>query len=393
MTIDIPTLLLALLSGYLMLGLQLLVARRGALRQPELGLWTWGSWGFVLGFGFFGARVWIPTWVSVLLGNGFIFGGLLLYVVALQRFVRRPWPSGPYWLAWLAAVSLTGLMLEIPLAVRTAWLSLVYAGMLLPGVYLIFRHGWRSEASLRAVGMTLAVAAAALTLRGWHAFTNPEQYTDLLRSSLGQGLTFLCAFLSLMGAGFGFVLATFERAATEMERLASHDGLTGCVNRSSTDDLLAHLLERGRREGSPVSFAMLDLDHFKQINDLYGHQSGDAALRAFAADVRGRLRGSDVLGRMGGEEFGLILPATDEPGAMRLLEQIRQAVAALKVRGQDGREFSMTVSAGLVVVASDSGLSADRVYAQADKALYQAKHAGRNRIERHQPAALSAAAD
>lgn len=393
MTIDIPTLLLALLSGYLMLGLQLLVARRGALRQPELGLWTWGSWGFVLGFGFFGARVLIPTWVSVLLGNAFIFGGILLYVIALQRFVRRPWPSGPYWLVWLAAVSFTGLMLEIPLSVRTAWLSLVYAGLLLPGVYLVLRHGWGGEASLRAVGLTLAVAALALILRGWHAFTHPDQYTDLLRSSLGQGLTFLCAFLSLMGAGFGFVLASFERAATEMKRLASHDGLTACVNRSSTDDLLAHLLERGRREGSPVSFAMLDLDHFKQINDRYGHQSGDAALRAFAADVRGRLRASDVLGRMGGEEFGLILPATDEPGAMRLLEQIRQAVAALKVRCHDGREFDMTVSAGLVVVASDSGLSADRVYALADKALYQAKHAGRNRVERHLIMPMPAAAE
>lgn len=393
MTLDIPTLLLALLSGYLMLGLQLLVARRGALRRPELALWTWGSWGFVLGFGLFGARVVIPVWVSVLAGNAFLFAGLLLYVMALQRFVRRPSPAAPYWLAWMAAVSATGLMLEMPLSERTAWLSLVYAAMLAPGVYLVFRHGWRSEASLRAVGLTLTVATLALTLRAWHAFVQPDQYTDLLRSSLGQGLTFLCAFLSLMGAGFGFVLASFERAAIQMERLASHDGLTGCVNRSSTDDLLAHLLERGRREGSPVSFAMLDLDHFKQINDQYGHQSGDAALQAFASEVRGRLRGSDVLGRMGGEEFGLILPATDEPGAMRLLEQIRQAVAALKVPTRDGREFGMTVSAGLVVVASNSGLTADRVYAKADKALYQAKHAGRNRIERSLPPEIAAAAD
>jgi len=358
------------------------VARRGALRQPELGLWTWGSWGFVLGFAFLGARVVLPVWVSVLLGNAFLFGGILLYVIALQRFVRQPWPAALHWLAWLAAVSWTGMMLEMPLHERTAWLSLAYAALLFPGVYTVFRHGWQAEASLRAVGVTLGIAMIALVMRGWHAFASPDQYTDLLRSSLGQGLTFLCAFLSLMGAGFGFVLASFERAAIAMERLASHDGLTGCVNRSSTDDLLAHLLERGRREGSPVAFAMLDLDHFKQINDQYGHQSGDASLLAFASEVRGRLRASDVLGRMGGEEFGLILPATDEPGALRLLEQIREAVAALKVQSRDGRSFGMTVSAGLVVAASDSGLSADRVYAKADKALYQAKHAGRNRIER-----------
>ncbi|MDM4767938.1 GGDEF domain-containing protein [Pelomonas sp. SE-A7] len=393
MSLHIPTLLLALLGGYLLLGLQLLVARRGALRQPELGLWAWGNWAFVLGFAMLGARVVLPLWISVLVGNSFIFAGLLLYVRALQRFVECGWPVAPFWIAWMLSSSLTGLLLDSTLAWRTAWLSVAYALLLSPGIYVVMRHGWRREATLRAVGLTLALAATALCLRGWHALQVPEQYTDLMQASLGQGLTFLCSFLALMGTGFGFVLASFERAAARMESLASHDGLTGCLNRSSTDALLAHTLERGRREGSPVAFAMLDLDHFKQINDRYGHQAGDLALQLFAREVRQRLRASDVLGRLGGEEFGLLLPTTDEPGALRLLEQVRQSVAALQIKLPDGREFSMTVSAGLVVAASDSNLDAGRVYTQADKALYQAKHGGRNRVERVSPLPLPQAAD
>jgi diguanylate cyclase (GGDEF)-like protein len=163
--------------------------------------------------------------------------------------------------------------------------------------------------------------------------------------------------------------------------MATLDGMTGCVNRSTADALLSHMLERGRREGEPVAFALLDLDLFKQINDCYGHQAGDAALRAFAAEVRSRLRSSDVLGRMGGEEFGLLLPATDEVGATRLVEQVRAAVEALDLSCPQGQHFRLTVSIGVAVAAPDSNLSADRLYMQADRALYRAKAQGRNRVQ------------
>jgi len=199
-------------------------------------------------------------------------------------------------------------------------------------------------------------------------FKNPQQEVSRLR-------------LRLLAAA-GFVLACFERVALRMEELATTDGLTGCINRSTTDALLAHTLERGRREGAPVAFALLDLDHFKRVNDRFGHAAGDAALRAFAQAVKSRLRSSDVLGRMGGEEFGLILPMTDGPGAARIVEQVRDAVEAMEVRSPEGGEnFRVTVSAGVVVAASDSGLTASRLYMLADKELYRAKELGRNRVQ------------
>jgi diguanylate cyclase (GGDEF)-like protein len=166
-----------------------------------------------------------------------------------------------------------------------------------------------------------------------------------------------------------------------MERLATHDGLTGCLNRSTIDAMLSHELERGRRERETVSFVLLDLDHFKLVNDQHGHRAGDEVLRAFARTVRERLRASDIFGRTGGEEFGLVLPATDAAGARRLLEQIRSAVEAMQVGDGLGNALRITMSAGVAVALPDMPISGDRLYGRADRALYEAKHAGRNRVE------------
>jgi diguanylate cyclase (GGDEF)-like protein len=133
-----------------------------------------------------------------------------------------------------------------------------------------------------------------------------------------------------------------------------------------------------------VAFVLLDLDHFKQVNDRHGHRAGDAVLCAFADVVRRRLRASDVFGRTGGEEFGLVLPATDAAGARWLVEAVRREVEALEVPAGDGStqvKVKVTVSAGVAVADAASRLSGDRLYGQADQSLYEAKRAGRNRVE------------
>jgi len=383
-SIHIPTLMLALLSGFAMLGVQLWAAQRSRLRYLDLGVWTWGSWTLLAGFTMLTARLIIPVWASALLGNGLIALGLVFYDEAIHRHVLgRSLPRWLWWGAPAAAWALTAWMLNWPLALRTSAISLVFALLLCPSILVLLGPGWRGEASLRAVGVTLVAAAASLLLRSVHALTNPEDYQNLMQSSLGQGLTFLFSFICLMGAGFGFVLANFERIARRMEEMASTDGLTGCLNRMTADALLRHELERGRREGTPLAFVLLDLDHFKDVNDCHGHHAGDDALRAFAEEVRSRLRASDVVGRWGGEEFGLILPATDGVGAMRLVEQIREAVATLRLCDGDGRDFSLTVSAGIAVADPGGKLSADHLFMRADRALYRAKDVGRNNVQVH----------
>ncbi|WP_141100868.1 GGDEF domain-containing protein [Roseateles aquatilis] len=385
--IHIPTLMLALLSGFAMLGVQLWMAQRSRLRYLDLGVWTWGSWILLGGFAMLSARPVLPVWLSALAGNGLIALGIVFYNEAIHRHVLdRSLPRWMWWGAPATAWALTAWMLSWPLAARTSAISLVFAALLCPAIVVLMGPGWRGESSLRAVALTLLAAAASLLLRSIHAITNPEEYQDLMQSSLGQGLTFLFSFISLIGAGFGFVLANFERVARRMEDMATTDGLTGCLNRMTADALLRHELERCRREGTPLAFVLLDLDHFKDINDCHGHHAGDAALRAFAAEVRLRLRASDVVGRWGGEEFGLVLPATDEPGATRLVDQIREAVATLKLCDGEGRPFSLTVSAGIAVAQRGASLNGDQIFMRADRALYRAKDGGRNRVQVHDSA-------
>ena len=381
MLLHIPTLMLALLLGFLLLTLALGVSQQGVRARPEIQRWTLGCWALLAGFALLAARVALPMALSVVLGNALICLGLAFYAQALHRLLCDG--HGPKALLqvqpaiWLALL----LMLDWPLHQRTALMSLVYSALLVPSVAVILRHGWRAERSLRVVAITMALAVLALLVRAVHALQQPDEYGALMQASLGQGLTFLVAFVCLLGAGFGFVLAVFERVASQMEEMATRDGLTGCWNRSTTDALLAHELQRAHRAGTPVAFVLLDLDHFKQVNDRHGHRTGDAVLRAFADAVRRRLRASDVFGRTGGEEFGLVLPDTDVAGARWLVEAVRREVEALQLADDNGAPVQVTVSAGVAVADASSRLSGDRLYGQADQSLYEAKRAGRNRVE------------
>ena len=378
--LHIPTLMLALMLGFLLLALGLRAAQRSLQGRPEISRWTLGCWVMLAGLVAMAARRNLPLAIAVLLGNGLICLAFALYAQAIAMLLGRA--AARWWLQvqpliWLVLLVLLGW----PPHQRSAVASLIYAALLAPSAWLILRHGWQAERSLRIVGLAFCVALLAMLVRAGHAWITPGDYLELLQPSLGQTLSFLVSFVCLLGAGFGFVLAVFERVALQLQVMATQDGLTGCSNRSTTDVLLAHELERARRSRLPLAFALMDLDHFKQVNDQHGHAAGDAVLKAFADAVRRRLRGSDVFGRLGGEEFGLVLPDTDAAGASGLAEAIRLEVAALEVTVGRAQVVKITVSAGVAVAPPDSSLPGDRLYSQADQALYEAKRAGRNRVE------------
>lgn len=192
------------------------------------------------------------------------------------------------------------------------------------------------------------------------------------------GWIFLIPMLLSIMVVFGIVLLVNQTIATRLKESARRDVLTEALTRRAMEEMAADELARSRRHGLPLSLLLLDIDHFKLVNDQYGHAAGDAALRQFAVAVRHCLRREDVFGRLGGEEFCALLPSTAVGGATLLAERIRQSVANLAVEA-GGNRLSLKVSIG-VASLGDHGGSWDELVNQADRAMYAAKRAGRNRI-------------
>ena len=379
MLIHIPTVVVTLILGYAMLALQMSGTRKTQDSRP-LRMWNWGNWAFLAAFLFLISRLHVPFWISAIGGNSLVLVGLAIYSQAIYLFLHGTAPRT----LWITlALCCVGVAAFHPLdyALRSSIYSLMAVLMLAPGIWLILRRGWHKEPSLRMVALTLGLCGMGLILRAIQAWTDPLSFGEVAQPGKGPALTFLVAFICMLGSGFGFILAALERSANHMENLATHDGLTDCLNRSAAVALLGNTLQRAQRTGESTSLVMLDLDHFKGVNDKYGHRTGDEVLRKFAHAARLRLRASDVLARMGGEEFALILPATDAVGAVHVAESVRAAIEGLVINDLKDGTLSITVSAGIACAASGAATTHDQLYHRADTALYAAKAAGRNRIE------------
>jgi len=172
-----------------------------------------------------------------------------------------------------------------------------------------------------------------------------------------------------------------QRLVRELESLSRRDALTGALNRRSFDEALAQEVARARRHDQPLGVVMLDIDHFKGVNDAYGHPGGDEVLRAFANTVKGCLREGDTLFRYGGEEFAVLLPHADGEGALIAAQRIVAAVAGAPVR-VDGKILRVTTSAGVACLGAKDA-SGEALVARADRALYDAKRGGRNQAAFH----------
>ena len=178
----------------------------------------------------------------------------------------------------------------------------------------------------------------------------------------------ICKFLAS-----GHVEAAYYE---EIYRLVTTDGLTGLANRRAFGEALAREVGRSARYGRPLSLVVLDIDHFKAINDTYGHLAGDAALRQLGAVLRANLRREDTVGRLGGEEFAVILPEIDLAGARLVADKVRRLVASQGF-SYDGASMRITVSAG-VVARAPSERDPEEIMRRGDALLYAAKRGGRN---------------
>jgi diguanylate cyclase (GGDEF)-like protein len=192
-------------------------------------------------------------------------------------------------------------------------------------------------------------------------------------------------FLYAVGTVFLIFMLVSERAVTVHKNAASCDPLTGMFNRRGFAEACARVIEREANGGRPVTVLIFDIDHFKSINDRFGHPAGDEVLKLFAAVVLNNLRISDLSGRIGGEEFAALLPCPLEEGVI-VAERVREAFEASGIVCEEG-PVDTTVSIG--VAGGPAGTELEVLLAAADTALYQAKRTGRNRVEAAEELPLS----
>lgn len=257
----------------------------------------------------------------------------------------------------------------MPLDIPTLRFVAICLAALLGACLLLAWLLHREAKPLGLWGAGYAAASAAMALWG--------ERLDLLRIPPEAAIALM---LLACGVGAAFiVLLTVKEQHVDMYRnAASTDHLTGLANRRAFFERARALCQARGLKDAPVALLMFDLDHFKSINDRFGHAAGDDALRVFAAVARNNMRSEDIIGRLGGEEFAAIVPGGIEI-AQKIGERLRTAFAAAGVTIA-GQAMNATVSIG---AASGQGvdLSVDELIATADQALYRAKHAGRNRLE------------
>jgi diguanylate cyclase (GGDEF)-like protein len=216
-------------------------------------------------------------------------------------------------------------------------------------------------------------------------FTIAAALRFLMTSSVdSDALDYYGLPLSMVAASVLIALGVADRlraqrvALSDAERRAQTDPLTGVLNRRSLIERLDAACARAKARGLPIALLFIDLDHFKQINDTFGHAAGDACLRAIIEPIHAELRQSDVIGRYGGEEFVVILSSADAAAATPIAQRIVERVADVRVSGF-GEPISVTCSIG--IAASDTlGIWGEPLLAQADAAVYVAKRSGRNQI-------------
>jgi diguanylate cyclase (GGDEF)-like protein len=371
--IDIQTFMLALGVGNIAFALLMAGYMRGADNSPALSYWMWGR----LSIGLAQLCWWMAPQFELRLVEALSacawLGGVALEVGANCLFFgfarwRRTLPG---WLAVSYAVATGASRLQL-----TELISFIIAVSVFGAAVVLLRPR-KAPLLQRLIGINNILFALAIW--AWLGFEGGRIGAGMTPVS---GVAYLASYLLMIVNGFGFLLLCKQKDDAQMRRLATIDGLTGMLNRRAFFERADSARQLAMRVRKPIALLMLDIDHFKQLNDGFGHACGDEALKAFADTARGILREHDVIGRLGGEEFALALPGTTLDGALDAAERLRVAVLGTPVLAC-APEYRMTVSIGVVMI--DAGEELTAALARADHALYAAKAGGRNRIEAGAP--------
>lgn len=380
MTLDISTLVILTIAVCMSLGTSAMIFSR--LQQGTRGMRFWGAGMVCLGAGY--VLLYLHPEMADL---GLAYGGWVLCVVAVLLMYRALLRiagnssnrtrfniiilSGAAcgWIFFTFVIpSIHGRLDTTSVAIsvitaRAAWDLWTHAR----------RNQYRAPAVVVAVLLVL-IAVSPLTeipLRG----SLPDTQDPLL--VYGPPDVVFARILMIVVLSMSVMWLEISRLYNEIEDQAMHDELTGTSSRRAVVAQLQRELARSERNGTSCSVAIFDADHFKQVNDTWGHPVGDEVLKQMTKAISGVIRSYDTLGRYGGEEFLLVMPGTDKAGALVMADRARRAVHEQPYL-VNGQPIKLTISGG--IATSSEGITADALLLAADDALYRAKESGRNRV-------------
>lgn len=366
----LPTLIGVTLLINLLLGAFMLVVFQ-LRRQACFRYWAFSCWVFVLAGVFVAARSFVDQpWLTYWLADLLLITAPLLALLGILQFFQKPLDQAKKLTSWVLIISALTLALAFKqLNDVTSIASLIIAGCFITGAWLVRSHPSRMNLPLRllfwvyALHALVMVGQALFMQLGVTAWFNAAVVSHIV-------LTTATALL--------FPLLTFVQREDVLARLAHVDDLTQLSNRRAFFNDAPLLLELAYSNQDNVSLMMIDLDHFKAINDQHGHALGDRCLRWVARRLKAELREYDLIGRIGGEEFAVLLGKADHARAQAIGERLCQRIHTSPYR-QGNTLIELSISIG-GVWAGTTPRSLQALLADADQALYSAKQAGRNRL-------------
>lgn len=373
--IDIRTFVLVLAIGNI--GIAVLMAVY-AFTSKRAAMHVWTSSKIMMGTAhllnwFYSAS--LTPWLHIAANTALILGaatelGAYLTLFGIRRWKQVLYPALALVIACYCGAYFAGMSASELSAIFSCTIAALTGTM----IWVLLRPAKDSSLLRRIIAITDLVFFIIISARGYISAVYGG--LTLFTPHPVQSFTLITGYLLLIINGFGFLLLCKEKDDREMALLATTDSLTGLVNRRAFFERTEAARMLAGRMHNPISLMMLDIDHFKLLNDRFGHGCGDEALCLFARTALATLREHDIMGRLGGEEFAVVLPGTDLAGALQAAERLRAAVEHAVVPKHD---FSMTVSIGVVLVDPNEDINA--ALARADNAMYQAKSDGRNRVE------------
>lgn len=358
------------------------MAVAGLSRGPAMH-WAVTAAGLAGGMALVLVRDTVDPLVSFWLGNLAFVGAFVALRRGVERFARRP-PAEREHVAVMGLWLLSALLHH---GAMPGWQGVSALSLLM--AYVLARAAWTVQTALRdEFGVARArvcaapvwITALVLGVRGAAGPLAPTVVATAITTSKPANLAMLVAFVFCgIALTLGQLALVVTRLVQRLRHLSDHDALTGVLNRRSIEGALAIEAARLARHGHRYAVLALDIDHFKLVNDRFGHPAGDAVLRELARLMRQAGRSADRVARTGGEEFWMLLPDTRLDGALQVAERLQALVRAHELALPQAR-VRFTVSIG-IAVAERPGESPDALLHRLDAALYRAKHGGRDRIE------------